>query len=164
MGPLSVKCQVLKCHGTPENLTPDTELKSGRRDSNPRISAWKADALPLGDSRVRSVFYHNHNMSLRAEGEAISSSTVHALSTRLSHLPEDCFVVAGLDTPRTARAYSTNGSSSQRHSYLLYGYQYDLASRLKSQCTCLVSRNSSRPSMPSSRAPPEYFIPPNGPA
>ena len=27
-------------------------LWSGRRDSNPRISAWKADALPLGDSRA----------------------------------------------------------------------------------------------------------------
>ena len=26
--------------------------KSGRWDSNPRISAWKADALPLGDARV----------------------------------------------------------------------------------------------------------------
>src|ERR1043165_5446849 len=32
--------------------------QSGRRDSNPRISAWKADALPLGDSRMRTVFYH----------------------------------------------------------------------------------------------------------
>ncbi len=30
-------------------------LKSGRRDSNPRMSAWKADALPLGDSRVHIV-------------------------------------------------------------------------------------------------------------
>src|SRR5512147_2002978 len=48
--------------------------------------------------------------------------------------------------------------------YLPYGYQYDLSSRWKSQWTCLVSRNSSRPSMPSSRAPPEYFIPPNVPA
>ena len=26
--------------------------ESGRRDSDPRISAWKADALPLGDARV----------------------------------------------------------------------------------------------------------------
>ena len=27
-------------------------LQSGQRDSNPRISAWKADALPLGDARI----------------------------------------------------------------------------------------------------------------
>lgn len=27
-------------------------LESGRRDSNPRISAWKADALPLGHARI----------------------------------------------------------------------------------------------------------------
>ena len=26
--------------------------QSGRWDSNPRMSAWKADALPLGDSRT----------------------------------------------------------------------------------------------------------------
>jgi hypothetical protein len=25
---------------------------SGRRDSNPWMSAWKADALPLGDARA----------------------------------------------------------------------------------------------------------------
>ncbi len=45
----------VKFHVT-EHLIPDTWHltlfgKSGRRDSNPRISAWKADALPLGDSR-----------------------------------------------------------------------------------------------------------------
>ena len=28
---------------------------SGRRDSNPRISAWKADALPLGHARIRTT-------------------------------------------------------------------------------------------------------------
>jgi hypothetical protein len=50
---------------TPENLTPDTETKSGRWDSNPRISAWKADALPLGDSRVRTPFYHNQEFRLQ---------------------------------------------------------------------------------------------------
>jgi predicted nucleotidyltransferase component of viral defense system len=32
-----------------------TAQESGRRDSNPRISAWKADALPLGDSRLTSM-------------------------------------------------------------------------------------------------------------
>jgi hypothetical protein len=33
---------------------------SGRRDSDPRISAWKADALPLGHAReLRTVFYLN---------------------------------------------------------------------------------------------------------
>ena len=25
---------------------------SGQRDSNPRVSAWEADALPLGDARI----------------------------------------------------------------------------------------------------------------
>ena len=25
---------------------------SGQRDSNPRVSAWEADALPLGDARL----------------------------------------------------------------------------------------------------------------
>src|SRR6185503_20935406 len=48
---LSVKCQVFQCDVTPEHLTLNTEHQSGRWDSNPRISAWKADALPLGDSR-----------------------------------------------------------------------------------------------------------------
>jgi hypothetical protein len=38
---------------------------SGRWDSNPRISAWKADALPLGDSRVRARFYHIQNRQSR---------------------------------------------------------------------------------------------------
>jgi hypothetical protein len=27
---------------------------SGRRDSDPRMSAWKADALPLGDARMKN--------------------------------------------------------------------------------------------------------------
>ena len=27
-------------------------FQSGRRDSDPRISAWKADALPLGHARI----------------------------------------------------------------------------------------------------------------
>ena len=36
-------------------LCPDG-FQSGRRDSNPRMSAWKADALPLGDSRIASRF------------------------------------------------------------------------------------------------------------
>ena len=27
-------------------------LWSGQRDSNPRMSAWEADALPLGDARI----------------------------------------------------------------------------------------------------------------
>jgi hypothetical protein len=27
-------------------------VQSGRRDSDPRISAWKADALPLGHARM----------------------------------------------------------------------------------------------------------------
>src|SRR5215208_2502982 len=49
------------------NIKPATRSKSGRRDSNPRISAWKADALPLGDSRVRSKFYHNHGHGYYAE-------------------------------------------------------------------------------------------------
>jgi hypothetical protein len=33
---------------------PVGSLESGQRDSNPRISAWKADALPLGDARIVS--------------------------------------------------------------------------------------------------------------
>src|SRR5512133_3858721 len=37
-------------------LPPRDTLKSGRWDSNPRISAWKADALPLGDSRVQKLY------------------------------------------------------------------------------------------------------------
>src|SRR5688572_9905533 len=55
------KCQVssIRVSVTLKNLTPDTNSQSGRWDSNPRISAWKADALPLGDSRVRQSFYHN---------------------------------------------------------------------------------------------------------
>ncbi len=34
-------------------IQPNT--KSGRRDSNPRISAWKADALPLGHARNAGI-------------------------------------------------------------------------------------------------------------
>ena len=34
-------------------------FKSGRRDSNSRMSAWKADALPLGDARIAPIFYAN---------------------------------------------------------------------------------------------------------
>jgi hypothetical protein len=30
-------------------------IQSGRRDSNPRISAWKADALPLGHARAPRI-------------------------------------------------------------------------------------------------------------
>ena len=37
-------------HPTPLNK------KSGRWDSNPRMSAWKADALPLGDARIKSFY------------------------------------------------------------------------------------------------------------
>ena len=29
---------------------------SGRRDSNPRLSAWEADVLPLNYSRVSAVY------------------------------------------------------------------------------------------------------------
>ncbi len=32
-------------------------VQSGRRDSNPRILAWKANALPLGDARIEPLFY-----------------------------------------------------------------------------------------------------------
>jgi hypothetical protein len=86
MGPcLRFKCQVLKCHVTPENLTPDTLLQSGRRDSNPRISAWKADALPLGDSRVRSVFYHKPRLSLR---DPIGVEAISALDQISSSSPQ----------------------------------------------------------------------------
>ena len=31
---------------------------SGRRESNPRESAWEADAIPLGDSRNRKLPYY----------------------------------------------------------------------------------------------------------
>jgi hypothetical protein len=31
--------------------------RSGRRDSNPRIVAWKATALPLGDSRIVTYLF-----------------------------------------------------------------------------------------------------------
>ena len=50
--------------------------QSGRRDSNPRISAWKADALPLGDSRVRSVFYHNQDCVIASDSRKRSNDTV----------------------------------------------------------------------------------------
>ena len=30
---------------------------SGQRDSNPRVSAWEADALPLGDARMWGIVY-----------------------------------------------------------------------------------------------------------
>jgi hypothetical protein len=39
---------------------------SGRWDSNPRMSAWKADALPLGDARLQ-----NHSTNLKMMGQAI---------------------------------------------------------------------------------------------
>ncbi len=40
-------------------------VESGRRDSNPRILAWKANALPLGDARVE------HDSTVRdADGQA----------------------------------------------------------------------------------------------
>src|SRR5262245_43552697 len=45
-----------------------------------------------------------------------------------------------------------------------YGYQKSLRVGLKSQWTCLVARNSSRPSWPSSRQPPDMRMPPKGPA
>ena len=48
----------LKRSGTPEGgpwvFEPAyLNQKSGRPDSNRRMSAWKADALPLGDARIK---------------------------------------------------------------------------------------------------------------
>ncbi len=49
---------VTSCALMTDNCSLNCSLKrSGRRDSNPRISAWKADALPLGDARVGLIFY-----------------------------------------------------------------------------------------------------------
>ena len=45
---------------------------SGRRDSDPRISAWKADALPLGDSRKRNALYSVPKMVSSSIFEMIS--------------------------------------------------------------------------------------------
>ncbi len=49
---LQVECCLLLPQLSTCNLQPNL---SGRRDSNPRISAWKADALPLGDSRAAII-------------------------------------------------------------------------------------------------------------
>ncbi len=35
----------------------EVNKKSGRPDSNSRISAWKADALPLGDARIKPPYF-----------------------------------------------------------------------------------------------------------
>ncbi len=45
---------------------------SGRRDSNPRPSAWEADALPLSYSRMRAVM-------------AIGIKVLYCISTANSH-------------------------------------------------------------------------------
>ncbi len=50
-------------------------VQSGRRDSNPRISAWKADALPLGDSRMNRYFTrwvdYGQGMRYKDRGEGV---------------------------------------------------------------------------------------------
>lgn len=42
---------LLKKHGT-GTVSCFYFFWSGQRDSNPRVSAWEADALPLGDARL----------------------------------------------------------------------------------------------------------------
>ena len=47
---------------------------SGRRDSNPRHSAWEADALPLNYSRTASILYHAY-LSMATKKQA--STALH---------------------------------------------------------------------------------------
>src|SRR5688572_33136391 len=91
------KCQVssIRVSVTLKNLTPDTDSQSGRWDSNPRISAWKADALPLGDSRVRTKFYHNQKRSLCCLSPGTNPFTI-----RLKHRnPDDLRRYPGMKYP-----------------------------------------------------------------
>lgn len=81
--------------------------RSGRRDSNPRISAWKADALPLGDSRQGSGFYPGNNyIDLSTFGQVW---TCAACFQRSSSVKQDDFV------PRGCRYNSLTAGSAKRN-------------------------------------------------
>src|SRR3954466_13937330 len=77
--------------GTLNSASGLTYLQSGRRDSNPRRSAWKADTLPLsyarnskyrppkqtesGQSAARSTLVqHSFNIRLRAERRLVNDT------------------------------------------------------------------------------------------
>jgi len=56
--------------------------ESGRRDSNPRSSAWEADAVPLSYTRMGTdlygySFYHS-GKHCEVESAGCSASTTHA--------------------------------------------------------------------------------------
>ncbi len=57
--------------GKAENLA----LWSGRWDSNPRPSAWEADALPLSYSRQNRIYF-SPKISICKEGVLVSSKMV----------------------------------------------------------------------------------------
>ena len=77
-----VGCCESETSGVRYSLTPEVLYQSGRRDSNPRISAWKADALPLGDSRMRTKFYHNQKRPPRGTSGRLANNSRPGSSSR----------------------------------------------------------------------------------
>ena len=71
---------------------------SGQRDSNPRMSAWEADALPLGDARVRRKVYppgahegKRHAKPTSATGRRVAKQAQPSTRQRLAPGNRVCF-------------------------------------------------------------------------
>ena len=69
-------------------------LWSGQRDSNPRVSAWEADALPLGDARVGahpitngSAISARHSFSARSRNRAGCKTSVRPIWADMASSP-----------------------------------------------------------------------------
>ncbi len=82
--------------------------KSGRRDSNPRHSAWEADILPLNYARKKAhIFFSNKSIRFT------SFLSIHLFWPNCARVPGKLFFASGLypgsdDPPETYLRYSVS--------------------------------------------------------
>src|SRR5688572_15789113 len=75
-------------------------VSTGRWDSNPRISAWKADALPLGDSRAVGIL--PQSATCHCEPFALSGGVLFAVNEAIPSLERKSQTLRTINTlPRT---------------------------------------------------------------
>ncbi len=99
------------------SFTPHNSQESGRRGSNPRRSAWKADALPLSYARSGS-----ENIACPRRCAALRSATVRRLERDRARPCARCAPTKYRYDPRplsTSRHRSSGGRRSARNGVTL---------------------------------------------